>query len=79
MFGFKKKERLSFNNPRYFIGKRGVVTITILPYRKGQIYICGTWYSAICEQDLILTEDLLVEVINVDGNTVSVKPFFHNL
>jgi hypothetical protein len=64
MFGLGKKEqRLSFNDPRNLIGKRGVVTITILPDRTGQIYICGIWYSAICEQDIILTEDVLVPLM----------------
>lgn len=72
----KKEQRLSFNDPRHLIGKRGVVTITILPYHKGQIYICGTWYSAICEENnLILTTDMLVEITNIEGNTVSVRPF----
>jgi membrane protein implicated in regulation of membrane protease activity len=75
MFGLgKKQQRLSFNDPRHLIGKRGVVTITILPDRTGQIYICGTWYSAICQQEIILIKDVLVEVINIEGNTVSVKP-----
>ncbi|GEM_PF-5256730 len=73
MFGLNKKETFSFNDPHNLIGKRGVVTITILPDHTGQIYICGIWYSAICEQDIMLTEDLIVEVINIEGNTLSVK------
>ena len=77
MFGFKKKERLSFNDPRYFIGKTGRVTIAITPYHKGQIYISATWFNAICEDNIILIEDVLVEVINIEENTLSVKPFYY--
>jgi membrane protein implicated in regulation of membrane protease activity len=78
MFDFNKKERLSINNPRYLIGKIGIVSITILPNRTGQIAICGTWYSAICEEKIILAENSLVEVINIEGNTVWVKPLINS-
>jgi membrane protein implicated in regulation of membrane protease activity len=76
MFGLgKKKQRLSFNDPRNLIGKIAIVSMTIKPYIKGQIEICGTWYSAICEENnLILNRDELVEITNIEGNTVSVKP-----
>ena len=78
MFGLNKKRRLRFNDPLNIIGKRGVVSITIKPYHKGQIAVNGTWYSAICERDIILAENEIVEVINIEGNTVYVKPFFKN-
>lgn len=75
MFGFgKKTQPLSFNDPRRFIGKRGVVSIIIKPNIKGQIAVCGTWYLAECKEDLILDKDVIVEIIDIECNTVYVKP-----
>ena len=75
MFGLRKKQkRLSFNDPRCLIGKTGIVSIEIAPRKKGQIYIFGTWYLAQCNQDIILPKDLTVEVVDIESNTVYVKP-----
>ena len=77
MFGFgNKKKRLNFNDPRRIIGKTGTVSIMIQPRKKGQVYICGTWYLAKCNEDICLNEDLTVEVIDIESNTLYVKPLF---
>lgn len=53
----------------------GVVTIAIQPNRLGQVKFKGGWWSAKCEQAIVLTQGRLVTILGRDNITLVVEPF----
>jgi membrane protein implicated in regulation of membrane protease activity len=68
----------NFNNkhPKNFIGEIAVVTRTIQPNRKGQVYIdiAATWYSSLCLEDITIETESIVRIIGVKNNSLLVEP-----
>lgn len=57
-----------------YLEEIAIVTDTIRPYRPGQISFQGSWWRAVCEQDVELLVDTTVCVVVRKNNTYIVKP-----
>ncbi|MFH1643807.1 MAG: NfeD family protein [bacterium] len=56
-------------------GKKGIVVKEINPNEKGLVRIGGEIWSAVVKGDEVLKKDVVVKVVNVEGNKLVVKPF----
>lgn len=56
-----------------FYGK-GIVSETIAPHRTERVQFQGSWWSALCEQEVTLTPGKIVQVIGRQNITLLVQP-----
>jgi membrane protein implicated in regulation of membrane protease activity len=57
-----------------YFKQTAIVTNTIRPYRPGQIFFQGSWWRAVCEQNIELPVNTLVCVVDLKNITYIVKP-----
>lgn len=53
---------------------QAIVAETITPHQSGRIQFQGSWWSAFCEQDVVLTPGKVVQVIGRRNITLLVQP-----
>lgn len=71
---FSKKDTVP-TNVYTLAGKKGIVIETIDPKAgKGQIKVGGEIWSALCDEDLVITKDSEVEIVNIQGVKAYVNP-----
>ena len=71
---FSKKDTVP-TNVYTLTGKKGIVIETIDPKAgKGQIKVGGEIWSALCDEDLVITKDSEVEIVNIQGVKAYVNP-----
>ena len=58
-----------------YLEKTAIVTATIRPYQPGQIFFQGSWWRAVCGQDVELPKGTRVCVIGIRTMTHIVEPF----
>ncbi|EKQ67645.1 membrane protein implicated in regulation of membrane protease activity [Leptolyngbyaceae cyanobacterium JSC-12] len=56
-----------------FYGK-GIVSETIAPHQTGRVRFQGSWWSALCEQEVTLPPGKMVQVIGRQNITLLVQP-----
>lgn len=54
--------------------RRAIVTDAIHPNQTGRVKFRGTWWNALCEQDIVLAAGITVYVIDLDSSTLIVEP-----
>lgn len=57
-----------------YLNGLAVVSKTIYPHQRGRVYLQGSWWPAICEQNLVLLPDTTVFVTGISGITLIVRP-----
>jgi membrane protein implicated in regulation of membrane protease activity len=58
-----------------YLEEIATVTDTIRPYRPGRIFFKGTWWNAVCEQNVELSTGSTVCVVGRTNITCIVQPF----
>jgi len=53
---------------------KGIVSETIAPHRTGRVQFQGSWWSALCEQEITLAPGKMVQVIGRRNITLLVQP-----
>jgi membrane protein implicated in regulation of membrane protease activity len=75
LFGSHHQSSASSSSVRQrYINKEARVEQSIVPGRKGRVYMDGSWWPARCDRSLILLPGTLVRVIGLRGITLLVEP-----
>ncbi len=66
------KNRHVESDPNY--RGRAIVSDTIAPDQRGRVHFQGSWWPALCDQDITLAVGEVVQVIGRQNITLLVKP-----
>jgi membrane protein implicated in regulation of membrane protease activity len=73
-YAFRKSSKVKTNSDA-LTGQKGRVTETIdLSKNTGRVFVYGDDWKAVSEDNQIITENELIEVVEVDSSTLIVKP-----
>ena len=73
-YAFRKSSNVKTNSDA-LTGQKGRVTETIdLSKNTGRVFVYGDDWKAVSEDNQIITENELIEVVEVDSSTLIVKP-----
>ena len=52
---------------------QAIVTDPIYPHKTGRVKFLGTWWNALCKQDIVLVAGTTVYVVDLEGLTLVVQ------
>jgi membrane protein implicated in regulation of membrane protease activity len=70
-----KTERSSLLDYLEHIEEMGVVSETVSPNKPGRIRYQGTWWTAVCTQNIVLSVGSTIRVVGIKMNICIIEPF----